>query len=100
MQDRTSPGVRSGLAGFSILLALLLFTASGCKPREETSQAPERTSEEPRRAGSSANGPMQVVEVPPFVELAKNLSLLHHKRFFTHPEHGGNIGFIQGELAS
>ena len=59
----------------AVVLALLLVTLFACKPRDETSPGQAISG-----AGASAaeavkpNGPLQIVEVPPFVHLAKRLS--------------------------
>lgn len=60
----------------AVVLALLLTAAFACKPREETFSPGQHTPEASAAAAEAVrpNGPLQIVEVPPFVHLAKRLS--------------------------
>ncbi|MDP3936635.1 MAG: Do family serine endopeptidase, partial [Deltaproteobacteria bacterium] len=64
----------------AILLSVFLILGPACKPRDDSRSEPKReraTKAEKREAPPSerrGNGPLQIVEVPPFVTLAKELN--------------------------
>jgi len=80
MRARSIPRGRPLVVASALLMSLFLMLGTACKPREDSRAEPkrERASRAPEAKTPAAerpgNGPMQIVEVPPFVTLAKELN--------------------------
>jgi serine protease Do len=73
MMNRTKLPPLAAALGFGLLLALFIVSAPACKPRGDTTGEVRKAEEGWKAPESRPEGPVQVVEVPPFVKLAKEL---------------------------